>query len=81
MPLKTLLVLGTPTGTWRRDHELPIAPFPGLGIRLDTYEVANVESVVVGDRGYDVTCVCTLDGELATPALCVRLGFEEGAYP
>lgn len=81
MAFKTLLVLGTPTGTWRRDHVLPFAPFPGLGIRLDVYEVANVESVVAGDPGYDVTCICTLEGEPASPEACMRLGFEEGPYP
>jgi hypothetical protein len=81
MALKTLLVLGTPDGTWRRDHALPFAPFPGLGIRLATYDVLEVVSVVVGDPGYDVTCICTLEGEAATAAICERLGFESASYP
>jgi hypothetical protein len=82
MALKALIVLGTTERLWVREMELPFPPFPGLGIRVDTYEVLNVESVVVGDRGYDVTCITRLDGaEPATEAKCRALGFEPGDYP
>jgi len=86
-PLKALLVLPWGDGCWVREYELPFPPFQGLGIRLDVYEVMNVESVVVGDPGYDVTCIVAFDE--MTPADRKRvtddriraLGFEEGGYP
>jgi hypothetical protein len=64
--------------------ELPFPPFPELGIRLDVYEMLNVESVVVGDPGYDVTCIVKLedsDGSDITEEKCQALGFEIGPYP
>ena len=54
-PLKALLVLGFNRQTWLKEARLPFAPFPGLGIRLDVYDMLHVDSVVVGDPGYDVT--------------------------
>lgn len=81
--LKTKLVMPV-NQTWVQDYELPIPPFPGLGIRLDVYEIFNVTSVVVGDFGYDVTCIGSLEGRDAsqhTDAVCTRLGFEPGLYP
>lgn len=82
-PIRALLVAPTPDGTWLREIRLPIAPFPGLGIRLDTYEVMNVDSVLVGDDGrwqIDVTCIVSRDGGGATSQVLERLGFEEGVY-
>jgi len=91
MNLNAQLVLPTSTATWLRQFDLPFAPHPGLGIRLDVYECVNVTSVVVGDYGYDVTCIVELELEgreieLARDeewiaAKCSRLGFEIGSYP
>lgn len=84
MTLRAKLVMPLQSGTWVRDFELPIAPFPGMGIRLDVYEVFNVDSVVVGDFGYDVNCIGVPEGlpdEAITEERCQCLGFEEGLYP
>lgn len=84
MTLKTKLVIVTPDGTWVRAYELPIPPFVDLGIRLDVYEIFNVDSVVVGEFGYDVTCIGHLENlpaHDATPQKYQSLGFEEGIYP
>jgi hypothetical protein len=84
MPLRALLVLPTPQATWCQEFELPFPPFPGLGIRIDAYEMLNVKSVVVGDFGYDVTCIVELeDATLAevTEERCKALGFEVRPYP
>ena len=44
----------------------------------------NVRSVLVGDSGYDVTCIVEFEdtdaGEL-TAAKLEALGFEDGPYP
>ncbi|MCI0709190.1 MAG: hypothetical protein L0154_03420 [Chloroflexi bacterium] len=84
MTLRAKLVMPLQNGTWVREFELSIAPFPGLGIRLDVYEIFNVDSVVVGDFGCAVTCIGVLEGlpdEVITEERCQRLGFEEGLYP
>jgi hypothetical protein len=83
MALKTLLVMPILDATWRRDFELSIPPFVGLGIRLDVYDMVNVDSVVVGDFGYDVTCIVSVEGakpDEVTEKLLTRLGFERGVY-
>lgn len=83
MTLKTLLVMPIFGVTWRRDFELTIPPFVGLGIRLDVYDMVNVDSVVVGDFGYDVTCIVSIENVKAkdvTEKLLLRLGFEKGLY-
>src|SRR5258708_39869551 len=49
-PLKALLVLGCNKSIWRKEAQLPFPPFPGLGIRVDVYDMLHVDSVVVGDR-------------------------------
>ena len=83
MPLKALIVMPVLGATWLRVLELPFPPYPGLGLRVDVYEVLNVDSVVVLDHGYDVTCICHLEGyppaEL-TEKLLTSLGFEQGVY-
>ena len=64
--------------------ELPFPPFPGLGIRVDVYEMLNVQSVVVGDPGYDVTCIVQLEDstpEEMTFEKLEALGFVIGSYP
>jgi hypothetical protein len=66
------------------DMELPFPPFPGLGIRIDAYEILNVQSVVVGDPGYEVTCIVQFEGtdpNEITNEKCEALGFEVGPYP
>jgi hypothetical protein len=81
-PLKALLVLGANGAIWRKEHPLPFPPFPGLGIRLDVYDMVNVESVVVGDPGFDVTCICTVEMGVVYDADRLRsFGFERGDYP
>jgi hypothetical protein len=80
-PLKALLVLGWREQIWRKEMTLPFPPFPGLGIRIDTYAVVDVDSVVVGDLGYDVTCICTYEGDLGPEDYLRSLGFERGDYP
>lgn len=81
MPYRCLLVLPTPTATWKLFTTVSIPPFPGLGIRVDTYDVVAVESVVVGDAHCDVTCIGRLEGEPRTDAQLEALGFEMGPYP
>jgi hypothetical protein len=74
----------TADATWRREMELMFPPFPGLGIRVDVYEMLNVRSVVVGDFGYDVTCIVELEDAApaeVTAQRCETLGFEVGPYP
>ena len=83
MPLKAQIVMLTKDGTWIQDMDLPFPPFPGLGIRIDTYEILNVDSVVVGDARCDVTCIVHLEGvadENITKEKCLALGFEKGVY-
>ncbi|MFJ4429228.1 hypothetical protein [Streptomyces bobili] len=83
-PIRALLVAPTPEGTWLREIRLPIPPFPGLGIRLDVYDVLNVNEVVVGDDGrwdIDVTCIVSPDGQAKmSEKHWRRLGFELGVY-
>lgn len=84
MALRAKLILPTQDATWVREIELPIPPFPGLGIRIDVYEMLNVQSVLVGDFGYDVTCIVQLedtDPSEITTRKCRSLGFEVGPYP
>jgi hypothetical protein len=82
-PLRALLVLGWNQQLWRKEVHLPFAPFPGLGIRVDVYDLVQVDSVVVGDHGYDVTCICTIEGDAGdySEARLREFGFEEGDYP
>ncbi|HET9168465.1 MAG TPA: hypothetical protein VFN97_03480 [Actinospica sp.] len=57
------LVLPVADAVWTRDMELEIAPFPGLAIRVDTYEVLNVVSVRVPETGGRVRCVIGPDAD------------------
>ena len=53
-------------------------------IRLDVYDMLNVKSVVVGDPGYDVTCIVELEDaapDEVTEQKREALGFEVGPYP
>jgi hypothetical protein len=82
--LKSLIVLPTTDATWVREIELPFPPFPGLGIRVDAYAVLNVRGVVVGDQGYEVTCIVELDDtdpDDVTESMCEALGFAVSMYP
>lgn len=54
---KVRLVLPIADVAWTRDMDLGIAPFPGLGIRIDTYAVLNVIAVRVAEDDGGVTCV------------------------
>ena len=83
--MKVMLVMPTESGTWLREWDLPFPPFPHLGIRLDTYEVFNIEDVVVDQptHRFPVACIGHLDGSETTPTddnKCVSLGFEKGVY-
>jgi len=65
MAIKAKMVLLNNQGHgegWVREMILPIPPFPGLGIRIDTYEMFNVEKVAIENNGYDVTCFVWPDG-------------------
>jgi hypothetical protein len=80
--LKALLVLGCNEAIWTKEAQLPIPPFPGLGIRIGVYDMLNVERVVIGDDGFDVTCICTVEEGVVYDAYRLRsFGFQEGAYP
>ncbi len=81
--LNTLVVLGWNQQIWRKTIQLSIVPFPGLGIRAGVYDLLHVDSVVVGDFGYDVTCICTMEGsaENYTESHIRSFGFQEGDYP
>ena len=84
MNLTVKIVLPTRDATWLREMELPFAPFPGLGIRVDVYDVLNVRSVVVGDPGCDVTCIVEIEGAApgeVTDEKLTALGFQVGPYP
>jgi hypothetical protein len=81
-PLKALLVLGCNERVWRKEATFAFPPFPGLGIRVDVYDMLQVDSVVVGDLGYDVTCICTVEGDVVYSEAQLRsFGFERGDYP
>jgi hypothetical protein len=83
-PLKALIVLGWNRQIWTKEAQLPFPPFAGLGIRIDVYDMLHVDSVVVGDFGYDVTCICTFEDERDdeySEARVRSFGFEEGGYP
>ena len=81
--LKARLIVPDSKGTiFRKEVQLPISPYPGLGIRIDVYDMLRVDSVVVGDFGYDVTCICTVEDGGSYTAEQLRLyGFEAGPYP
>jgi 5,10-methenyltetrahydromethanopterin hydrogenase len=84
MALRAKLVLPTRDATWVSETEIPIAPFPGLGIRLDVYFLLNVKSVVIGDPGFDVTCIVEIEdaneSEITEKQL-EAFGFAVGNYP
>ncbi len=82
MSLKAKLVLPLKSGVWVQEWELSIPPFPGLGIRIDVYDMVNVDSVVVGDSGFDVTCICSPEPTGGfTDKQLAALGFEIAPYP
>jgi hypothetical protein len=84
MPLKALIVMPVLGATWVRELELPFPPYPGLGLRVDVYDVLNVDSVVALDPGYEVTCIVHLEGyppAKLTEKKIESLGFEMGVYP
>ncbi len=78
-----LALLGWNKSIWVKDAQLPFPPFPGAGIRIDVYVMLNVESVVIGDLGYDVTCICTFErgAEHYTADRVRSFGFAESEYP
>jgi hypothetical protein len=82
-PLKTRLVLLWNKSIWVKTVQLPFAPFPGLGIRVDVYDLLTVDNVVVGDFGFDATCICRFEGSTKryTIERVRSFGFEEGGYP
>ncbi|QEL16096.1 hypothetical protein [Limnoglobus roseus] len=82
-PLKALLILGWRRQMWAKEVRLPFPPSPGLGIRIDVYDMLRVDSVVIGDDGYDVTCICTFEGggKHYTESRVRGFGFEESGYP
>jgi hypothetical protein len=80
--LRCLLVAVTAKATWTRRFDMNIAPFVGLGIRLDVYDMVNVTSVIVGDPKLDVTCIVAPEGGgTFDPIWLERRGFEPAPYP
>jgi hypothetical protein len=72
------LELPVADAVWTRDMELEVAPFPGLGIRIDTYDVLNVSAVRVAAAGQRVTCVVGLEDAAPGPvsaAVAESFGF------
>jgi hypothetical protein len=85
LSIKVTLVMPTAIGTWLMDKELPFPPFPNLGIRLDVYEVFNVDTVVVDetDHRFPIACIGHMDGAESKPPDAMKfeaLGFEQGVY-
>jgi hypothetical protein len=86
MAIKAKMVLMNNQGHcegWMRAMILPIPPFPGLGIRIDTYEMLNVEKVAIEHDGYDVTCFVRPDGPVlpgAKPLDAEAFGFQPSAH-
>ncbi|MEV8099925.1 hypothetical protein [Kitasatospora sp. NPDC085879] len=75
-PFGVRLVIETDGKKWARVADLPFAPFPGMGIRVDAYEVLNVVTVVVDEPGGAVTCLVVDDeGRSLTAEKCASLGF------
>ena len=80
--LKARLVVPCGGRTWTKEIDLLFPPFPGLGIRIAPYDMLNVESVVIGDYGFDVTCICSVEGGTGYEAETFRsFGFEQSSYP
>lgn len=80
--LRCKLVLPTRHATWVREVQLPFPPHPSLGIRLDVYDMVKVQSVIVGDAGFDVTCIVEPESaDSETDAKLEALGFEIAPYP
>lgn len=79
MALKAKMVLMNNQGRdeWMREMILPISPFPGLGIRIDTYDMLTVDRVAIGENGSDVTCFVSPEGgEAFTAKACKAFGFQ-----
>jgi hypothetical protein len=81
-PFSARLAMEAEGKKWVRDFDLPFAPFPGMGIRVDTYEVLNVVTVLVDDLDGGVICVVANDdGHEFTAKKCTSLGFAECEPP
>ncbi|WP_431676406.1 hypothetical protein [Kitasatospora sp. KL5] len=77
-PFGVRLVIEEEGEKWMRDLDLPFAPFPGMGIRVDAYEVLDVATVLVDDPDGAVTCIVAGDdGREFTAKECASLGFVE----
>jgi|GEM_PF-2439380 len=75
---RSRLVLYVAGARWVKDADLPIAPFPGLGLRVDTYDVLNVAAVSVDASTGDVECAVAEDEPAAglTEKQCLLFGFR-----
>ncbi|MGW4892944.1 hypothetical protein ACWEQL_11895 [Kitasatospora sp. NPDC004240] len=81
-PFEVRLLIEAEGKSWVRDLDLPFAPFPGMGVRVDAYEVLNVVTVLVDDPDGAVTCVVAGDdGHEPTVKECASLGFVEFSEP
>lgn len=79
---RTRLVLTADGERWVREYDLPIPPSPGLGLRLDVYEVLNVETVTVGTTGgFIESAVADEDGGTPTKDWLRSHGFRREADP
>lgn len=76
---RTRLLLTVGGERWLKDIDLPIAPFPGLGLRVDTYDILNVVSVSVGpaaDSGIECTVAEDEPAAGLTEHHCLSFGFR-----
>ncbi len=86
MAIKATMVLMKNQGHcegWIRAMILPIPPFHGLGIRIDAYEMLNVEKVVLENNGRDVTCFVSPEGPVLPgkkPLDAEAFGFQPSAH-
>jgi hypothetical protein len=79
----TRLVLTVGGERWVKDTGLPTAPFPGLGIRVDTYEGLNVAAVTIGTADCDTECTVEEDAPARglTERQCLSYGFRRDTDP
>jgi hypothetical protein len=80
---RTRLLLTVAGEHWEKDLSVPIAPFPGMGLRVDTYDVLNVTEVTVGAAGHGIEAVVEEDEPASgfTERQCLAFGFHRGTDP
>ena len=67
-------------GPWLRDMDFPFPPFPGLGIRIDVYEMLNIAAVIFDEADGSLTCMVEPeghDGSMGTASELEAYGFSK----